>query len=82
MVRSARLLILDWVIVQSAEYGHTFWTHLEMWDNGLDGRFCLKCFDYVVHAKDLLRSQALRKLKKSRKVFAEYEIHRCITLMV
>jgi len=23
MVRSARLLILDWVIVQSAEYGHT-----------------------------------------------------------
>ena len=18
------------------------WTHLEMWDNGLDGRFCLK----------------------------------------
>jgi len=53
-----------------------------MWDNGLNGRFCLKCFDYVVHAKDLLRSQALRKLKKSRKVFAEYEIHRCITLMV
>ena len=58
------------------------WTHLEMWDNGLNGRFCLKCFDYVVHAKDLLRSQALRKLKKSCKVFAEYEIHRCITLMV
>jgi len=33
------------------------WTNLEMWDNGLAGRFCVDCFDYVVDAEQLLGNQ-------------------------
>jgi hypothetical protein len=32
---------------------------LEMWDDGLKGRFCSSCFDYVVDAEELLTSQQL-----------------------
>jgi hypothetical protein len=32
---------------------------LEMWDDGLKGRFCSSCFDYVVDAEELLTSQKL-----------------------
>jgi hypothetical protein len=28
-----------------------------MWDNGLAGRFCVDCFDYVVDAEQLLANQ-------------------------
>jgi hypothetical protein len=30
-----------------------------MWDEGLNGRFCLDCFDQVVDAEELLVSQGL-----------------------
>ncbi len=39
------------------------WTHLEMWDNGLDGRFCLKCFDYVARKRFVTQSSAKETLK-------------------
>jgi hypothetical protein len=32
-----------------------------MWDDGLAGRFCLDCFDYVVDAEQLFANQ-LREL--------------------
>jgi hypothetical protein len=35
------------------------WTKLEMWDDGLNGRFCSECFDHVVDAGELLASQGL-----------------------
>jgi hypothetical protein len=35
------------------------WRRLEMWDDGLNGRFCLDCFDQVVDAEELLVSQGL-----------------------
>jgi hypothetical protein len=35
------------------------WTKLEMWDEGLNGRFCSECFDHVVDAAELLASQGL-----------------------
>jgi hypothetical protein len=35
------------------------WTKLEMWDEGLNGRFCSECFDHVVDAEELLNSQGL-----------------------
>ena len=35
------------------------WTKLEMWDEGLNGRFCSECFDHVVDAAELLTSQGL-----------------------
>ena len=35
------------------------WTKLEMWDEGLNGRFCSECFDHVVDAEELLTSQGL-----------------------
>jgi len=35
------------------------WKRLEMWDEGLNGRFCLECFDQVVDAEGLLVSQGL-----------------------
>ena len=35
------------------------WTKLEMWDEGLNGRFCSGCFDHVVDAEGLLASQGL-----------------------
>jgi hypothetical protein len=28
-----------------------------MWDDGLNGRFCSDCFDYVVDAEEVLASQ-------------------------
>ena len=28
-----------------------------MWDNGLAGRFCVDCFDYVLDAEQLLANQ-------------------------
>ena len=30
-----------------------------MWDEGLNGRFCSECFDHVVDAEELLKSQGL-----------------------
>jgi len=35
------------------------WTKLEMWDEGLNGRFCAECFDHVVDAGEVLASQGL-----------------------
>ena len=35
------------------------WTKLEMWDEGLNGRFCSECFDHVVDAAEVLASQGL-----------------------
>lgn len=35
------------------------WRKLEMWDEGLDGQFCSECFDHVVDAEEMLRSQGL-----------------------
>jgi hypothetical protein len=35
------------------------WTKLDMWDEGLSGRFCSDCFDHVVDAGELLESQGL-----------------------
>ena len=35
------------------------WRKLEMWDDGLQGRFCSECFDHVVDAGELLASQGL-----------------------
>src|ERR1700732_1905093 len=35
------------------------WTKLEMWDDRLNGRFCVECFDYVVDAEELLASKGL-----------------------
>jgi hypothetical protein len=35
------------------------WTKLEMWDEGLNGRFCCQCFDHVVDAEGLLVGQGL-----------------------
>jgi hypothetical protein len=35
------------------------WTKLEMWDDGLQDRFCSECFDPVVDAEELLASQGL-----------------------
>ena len=35
------------------------WTKLEMWDDGLNGRFCGECFDHVVDAGEVLASQGL-----------------------
>jgi hypothetical protein len=35
------------------------WTKLEMWDEGLHGRFCSQCFDHVVDAEELLGSLGL-----------------------
>jgi hypothetical protein len=35
------------------------WTKLEMWDDGLNGRFCSGCFDHVVDAQQLLASHGL-----------------------
>src|SRR6516162_4586040 len=35
------------------------WTKLEMWDDGLNGRFCSECFDHVVDAGEVLASQGL-----------------------
>jgi hypothetical protein len=35
------------------------WTKLEMWDEGLNGRFCSESFDQVVDAEELLASQGL-----------------------
>ena len=32
------------------------WTKLDMWDDGLNGRFCSECFDHVVDAGGLLES--------------------------
>ena len=46
------------------------WTHLEMWDNGLDGRFCLKCFDYVVHAKGFVTQSSAKETLKIRQGFS------------
>lgn len=37
------------------------WTKLEMWDDGLQGRFCSECFDPVVDAGELLVSQGLAR---------------------
>jgi len=36
-----------------------------MWDNGLAGRFCVDCFDYVVDAEQLLANQ-LRECPMSK----------------
>jgi hypothetical protein len=35
------------------------WRRLEMWDEGLKGRFCSECFDHVVDAEEFLASQGL-----------------------
>jgi hypothetical protein len=35
------------------------WRMLEMWDDGLKGRFCSECFDYVVDAEECLVCQGL-----------------------
>jgi len=32
---------------------------LDMWDEGLNGRFCSECFDHVVDAEELLVSYGL-----------------------
>lgn len=34
-----------------------------MWDDGLNGRFCLDCFDQVVDAEELLVSQGLSRAR-------------------
>ena len=36
------------------------WRRLEMWDDGLNGRFCAECFDHVVDAEEVLVNQGLR----------------------
>jgi hypothetical protein len=33
------------------------WAELELWDEGLNSRFCTDCFDYVVDAEEALASQ-------------------------
>jgi hypothetical protein len=43
------------------------WAKLEIWDDGLDGRFCVECFDYVVDAEELLASNGLVRLGPERK---------------
>jgi hypothetical protein len=35
------------------------WKKLEMWDNGLNDRFCADCFDYVVDAEEALAQHGL-----------------------
>jgi hypothetical protein len=35
------------------------WARLEMWDEGLGGRFCLECFDHVIDAEEFLVSGGL-----------------------
>jgi hypothetical protein len=40
---------------------------LEMWDDGLNGRFCVECFDYVVDAEELLESKGLVRPGPERK---------------
>jgi hypothetical protein len=37
-----------------------------MWDDGLDGQFCVDCFDYVVDAEQLLANQLLERPGKQR----------------
>jgi hypothetical protein len=32
-----------------------------MWDDGLKGRFCSECFDYVVDAEECLVCQGLNR---------------------
>ena len=43
------------------------WAKLEMWDDGLNGRFCVECFDYVVDAEELLASKGLVRPGPERK---------------
>jgi hypothetical protein len=43
------------------------WARLEMWDDGLNGCFCLECFDYVVDAEELLLSNGLVRPGAERK---------------
>ena len=43
------------------------WAKLEMWDDGLYGRFCVKCYDCVVDAEELLVSQRLVRPGPERK---------------
>jgi hypothetical protein len=38
------------------------WLTLEMWDDGLQGRFCTQCLDHVVDAEGFLRSEGLAPL--------------------
>lgn len=38
-----------------------------MWDDGLKGRFCSSCFDYVVDAEELLTSLQLVDTSSERK---------------
>jgi hypothetical protein len=35
------------------------WAELDLWDEGLNSRFCIDCFDYVVDAEEALASQGL-----------------------
>jgi hypothetical protein len=35
------------------------WAELELWDEGLNGRFCTDCFDFVVDAEEALANQGL-----------------------
>src|ERR1700732_5183127 len=43
------------------------WAKLEMWDDRLNGRFCVECFDYVVDAEELLASKGLVRPGPERK---------------
>jgi hypothetical protein len=43
------------------------WAKLEMWDDGLNGRFCVECCDYVVDAEALLVRQRLVRPGPERK---------------
>src|ERR1700731_3360266 len=55
----------------SAGLGHCIvcgaWAKLELWDDGLNGRFCVECFDYVVDAEELLASKGLVRPGPERK---------------
>jgi Zn ribbon nucleic-acid-binding protein len=41
------------------------WKKLEMWDDGLNGRFCVDCYDRVVDAEEFL-SNGLRLPESGR----------------
>src|ERR1700736_3322687 len=62
-LRTERTLLMKTSISKAAYMGlgHCSvcgqWRKLEMWDDGLQGRFCSECFDHVVDAGELLASQ-------------------------
>jgi hypothetical protein len=43
------------------------WRKLQMYDDGLNGRFCSECFDEVVDAEEFLESEGLVPAKGERK---------------